>query len=155
MTPKEKFIELITEGCRVDGLDNLTSKIIGVLFAESEELSLGEISEKVGYSLSGTSTALKFLERSGLVKKFTKPKSKKVYFHIGEEILSLFLELMEKKYNKMILPAKIQLPEIIKGYKENKDSYSKEELKRVEDYYKQTLLLEKLLKKMIEEIRSI
>ncbi|MGD2250960.1 MAG: hypothetical protein PVF58_21385 [Candidatus Methanofastidiosia archaeon] len=61
---------------------------------------------------------------------------------------------MRPKEEFIELNTEKKLPEIIKGYKTNKVRYSKEELRNTENYYKQKLLFEKLLK-MIEEVKSI
>lgn len=146
--PKEEFIELMIENCKVNGLDNLTSKLTGILFIEPKEISLEELSKKSGYSLSGVSITLKFLERIGFVKKIKKPKSRKVYFYMDKDISKIGLEIMKKKYEGIILRSKKILPEIIKEYKKQKN-YDKEELKIIERYYHQIIKGERVLKKLI------
>jgi len=117
-SPKNEFIELIAENRKVNGLDELSSKIIGILFIEPEEVALDELANRTGYSLSAVSTALKFIERAGIVKRSKKPKSKKVYFYMGKDILAMFLQIMRRKYEKIILPSKQKLPRIIEKYKQ-------------------------------------
>ena len=65
--PKEDFVELLTEVNRRKGLDELTSRIIGILFIEPYEVSLDELSERTGYSMSAVSTAMKLLLGSGII----------------------------------------------------------------------------------------
>jgi DNA-binding transcriptional regulator GbsR (MarR family) len=62
------------------GFNELYGYIYGVLFLASEPMSLGEIAETTGYSLSHVSTALKFMERIGLVVRIKKPGDKKAYY---------------------------------------------------------------------------
>ena len=149
-SPKNEFIELIAENSKVNGLDELSSKIIGILFIEPEEVALDELANRTGYSLSAVSTALKFIERAGIVKRSKKPKSKKVYFYMGKDILAMFLQIMRRKYEKIILPSKQKLPRIIEKYKQESTKESEEELKIVENYYKEVLFFEQILKEFIE-----
>ncbi|NQE06741.1 hypothetical protein C5S32_12795 [ANME-1 cluster archaeon GoMg1] len=147
---KNEFIELIAENSKVNGLDELSSKIIGILFIEPEEVALDELANRTGYSLSAVSTALKFIERAGIVKRSKKPKSKKVYFYMGKDILAMFLQIMRRKYEKIILPSKQKLPKIIEKYKQESTKESEEELGIVENYYKELLFFEQILKEFIE-----
>lgn len=62
------------------GLNELYGYIYGVLFFEDEPMSLGEIADRTGYSLSHVSTALKLLESIGLVRRVKKPGDKRAYF---------------------------------------------------------------------------
>jgi len=134
--PKNAFIELIVENSKVNGFDELSSKIIGILFIEPEEVALDELANRTGYSLSAVSTALKFIERAGIVKRSKKPKSRKVYFYMGKDILAMFLQIVRRKYEKILLPSKQKLPNIIELYKQDSSKKSGAELMIVEDYYK-------------------
>ncbi len=148
--PKNEFIELIAENSKVNGLDELSSKIIGILFIEPEEVALDELANRTGYSLSAVSTALKFIERAGIVKRTKKPKSRKVYFYMGKDMLAISLQIMKRKYEKIILPSKQKLPRIIEKYKQESTKESGEELGIVENYYKEILFFEQILKEFIE-----
>ena len=149
-SPKNEFIELIAENSKVSGLDELSSKIIGILFIEPEEVALDELANRTGYSLSAVSTALKFIERAGIVKRTKKPKSRKVYFYMGKDMLAISLQIMKRKYERIILPSKQKLPKIIEKYKQESTKESGEELGIVENYYKEVLFFEQILKEFIE-----
>ncbi len=148
--PKNEFIELIAENSKVNGLDELSSKIIGILFIEPEEVALDELANRTGYSLSAVSTALKFIERAGIVKRTKKPKSRKVYFYMGKDMLAISLQIMKREYEKIILPSKQKLPRIIEKYKQESTKESGEELGIIENYYKEILFFEQILKEFIE-----
>lgn len=77
---KRIMMEHFANTARRFGLSELYGYIYGVLFFEDEPLSLGEIAERTGYSLSHVSTALKLLENIGLVKRIKKPGDKKAYY---------------------------------------------------------------------------
>jgi len=149
-SPKNAFIELIAENSKVNGLDELSSKLIGILFIEPEEIALDELARRTGYSLSAVSTALKFIERAGIVKRSKKPKSRKVYFYMEKDTLAMSLQIVRRKYEKILLPSKQKLPKIIEKYKQESTKESEEELKIVENYYKEVLFFEQILKEFIE-----
>ena len=153
-SPKNEFIELMTENSKVNGLDELSSRIIGILFIEPEEIALDELAKRTGYSLSAISTAMKFIERAGIVKRSKKPKSRKVYFYMEKDILAMWIQLMRRKYENIILPSKHKLPKIIEKYKLEKSENSEEELRIVENYYKQVLLSERLIKDSINTLEQ-
>ena len=153
-SPKEEFIDLMTENCKVDGLDELSSRIIALLYAEPNELSLDEIAKRTRYSLSAVSTAMKFIKRIGFVKRIKKPKSRKVYFYMKKGMIMFSLDVTRKKYEKVILPTKQELPLIIKRYKREKSKNSKQELKIIENYYKEILVSEDIMKKLIKMLEN-
>jgi DNA-binding transcriptional regulator GbsR (MarR family) len=156
MTPKQRFIQLMTENSKVDGLTDLMCKIMGILYAEPREVSLDELAERTGYSLSAISTELRFVEGIGFIKKIKKPKSRKLYFYMEKDFSSMFDSMLKKKYEYIVLRSKAILPEIIKEFKSKKtlSEDEKESLKIVEIYYKQILEMEEMFKKLLEFIKS-
>ena len=150
-SPKNAFIELIVENSKINGLDELSSKLIGILFIEPEEIALDELANRTGYSLSAVSTSLKFIERAGIVKRSKKPKSRKVYFYMEKDMLAMSLQIARRKYEKILLPSKQKLPNIIELYKQDSSKNSGAELMIVEDYYKSLIFFEQILKEFIEK----
>ena len=153
-SPKQEFIDLMIDNCKVDGLDELSSKIVALLYAEPNEISLEEIAKKTKYSLSAICTATKLIERIGLIKRIKKPKSRKVYFYIEKDMIMFSLDITRRKYEKVILPTKQKLPSIIKRYKREKSENSKKELKIIENYYKEMLVSENIMKKLIQMLEN-
>lgn len=150
--PKEQFIELMIENVKASGLDETTARIIATLFIEQDDISLEELAKKTGYSLSSTSTSLKFMEAAGLVHKFKKPHSKKVYIKMENDIMEMMLNMLKKKQQYIIGRAKESLPGIISEYKKTKSS--KHELKIIEKYYSDILLGEQIIEDMIKKIEK-
>jgi len=150
-SPKNAFIELIVENSKVNGFDELSSKLIGILFIEPEEIALDELANRTEYSLSAVSTALKFIERAGIVKRSKKPKSRKVYFYMEKDMLAMSLQIARRKYEKILLPSKQKLPNIIELYKQDSSKNSGAELMIVEDYHKSLIFFEQILKEFIEK----
>ena len=154
-SPKEEFIHLMTENCKVNGLDELSSEIIAILYAEPREISLEELSKKTGYSLSAVCTATKLIERIDLIKRIRKTGSRKAYFYIEKEMIVFSLDLMKRKYEKIIILTKQKLPLIINKYKKEKSESSRQELKIIENYYKEVLLSEEIVKNIIKMVNKI
>lgn len=150
--PKEQFIELMIENVKASGLDETTARITATLFIEQDDISLEELAKKTGYSLSSTSTSLKFMEAAGLVHKFKKPHSKKVYIKMENNIMETMLSMLKKKQQYIIGHAKENLPGIISEYKKTKSS--KHELKIIEKYYRDILLAEQIIEDMIKKIEK-
>ena len=147
MNPKEEFRELLCEISRRRGLNELSSRIFGTLYAEPREISLEELSERTGYSMSSVSTIMKLMCDSEMIKRIKKPKSKKVYFYMEKNIVSKLLDMM-KENQKIILYAKEKVPKIIQRYKGEK--MPKRELEIVENYFKQLKIMDETLKKFIK-----
>ncbi|MDD5086747.1 MAG: hypothetical protein PHV16_03250 [Candidatus Nanoarchaeia archaeon] len=154
-TPKEEFIQLMTENCRFNGLDEISSEVIALLYASPDEISLEELSKKTGYSLSAICMATKLIERIGLIKRIKKPGSRKAYFYMEKNMSVFSLDLIKRKYEKIIIPTKKKLPLIISKYKREKSEKARQELKIIENYYKEVVISEKIVKNIIEMIKKV
>ncbi|MGF7117671.1 DNA-binding transcriptional regulator GbsR (MarR family) [Methanobacterium oryzae] len=151
-SPKEEFKEVIYESCKAIGLEDFPSRLLSVLQSEPEEISLGELSEMTGYSLSGLSTTLKGMEERQMVKRFKKPKSRKVYVKAEEDITTFFIALQKKRYEQSIRPSLEKIPRIIGKYE--KIGGFEEELGMIKDYYTQILFLAEETRKFIEALEK-
>jgi DNA-binding transcriptional regulator GbsR (MarR family) len=151
-SPKEEFREVIYESCKALGLDDFPSRLLSVLQSEPEEISLGELSEMTGYSLSGLSTTLKAMEERQMVKRFKKPKSRKVYVKVDKDITTFFIELQKKRYEQSIKPSLEKIPSIIEKY-EKLENFE-EEITIIKDYYAQTLFLADKSRRFIEALEK-
>lgn len=154
MKAKEELIEHMVGCSKIHGLDDISSRIMAILYIEPKELSLEELSIKSKYSLSSISTAMKFLEQMEMVKRLKKPHSKKAYFFMEKDTLKMFLEFLIKQQEKIILPTIKKLPSIIEKYKKETTNESKEELKITMDYLRQIKSYEKINKNTIEMIQK-
>ncbi|HII83313.1 MAG TPA: MarR family transcriptional regulator, partial [Methanobacterium subterraneum] len=131
-SPKEEFKKAIYNSFRALGVDDFPSMLMSVLQSEPEEISLGELSQMTGYSLSALSTTLKAMEENNMVKRFKKPKSRKVYVFMDKDLVTLYTELQKKRYNQSLLPFFQILPRIIQKYKDKEEF--KSEIEMLEDF---------------------
>lgn len=152
---KEDMIQLIVDINKFKGLDELTSRLLGVLFIEPEEVSLEDLAKSTGYSMSGVSTAMKFLVSTEIVTRVKKPKTKRVYFLMKKDMLDNFTDLLLKKSSTIMQMVTEKVPIIIEKYGQDKSEKSRKELQIVENYYKQILLMKKLLEKWNSELEEI
>lgn len=152
VSPKEEFREVIYESCKALGLEDFPSRLLSVLQSEPGEISLGELSEMTGYSLSGLSTTLKGMEEQQMVTRFKKPKSRKVYVKVDKDITAFFIALQKKRYEQSIKPSLEKIPGIIKKY-EDIDGLE-QEMAIIKDYYTQILFLAEESRKFIESLEK-
>ena len=151
-TPKHEFREIVYDSCKAVGLDDLPSRLISVLQSEKEEISLGKLVEITGYSLSNLSTTIKWMEDKQIVKKFKKPRSRKIYVEMNQDITSFFIEQQKKLYNQSLKQPLKKIPEIIQKY-ENNEKFM-DELKIIKDYYKQTIFMDEETTKFIKALEK-
>jgi DNA-binding transcriptional regulator GbsR (MarR family) len=154
-TPREDFIEFMSENVRINGLDNLSATILSTLFLEPAELSLEEISKKTGYSLSAVCTSANMLEHAGMVSRIKKPKTKKVYIYMEKSLVDMLLRVLEKKHDIIIGRCKQHLPVMIERYKQLKTKNDRRELQIISQYYKDVLATEGLLKEFIDKMSKL
>ncbi|RME54325.1 hypothetical protein D6777_04165 [Candidatus Woesearchaeota archaeon] len=153
MNAKSEYIELLTEVNKINGLDDLSSKIMAILFASNNEMALEDIAKKTGYSLSAVSTALKSLNNCPFLKRMKKPNSRKVYFYLEKDLdlhLKELLHRMQRIFNLM----ENKLPKIINDYKTQ--NVDEEELKMIQNHYKDIKKFHRMFENMLknEKINS-
>jgi DNA-binding transcriptional regulator GbsR (MarR family) len=151
-SPKEEFKDALYGSFKALGIDDFSSRLLSALQSEVEEISLGELAETTGYSLSALSTALKAMEERGLVKRFKKPKSRKVYVLMEKDITTLYTELQKKRHEQSLMPALKKIAEIIRKYQGREEF--KNELEQLEDFQQQILFIEEESKKYIQALEK-
>jgi DNA-binding transcriptional regulator GbsR (MarR family) len=147
---KKEFENLVYQGVRSYGIDELSSKLFAILNTEPGPLTLEELSAKTGYSFSAVSAAMKLLSGVNLVDKTKKAGSKKLYFSIQRDMLTMTIDAVRSKNEFMIAPALNDLPEMIEKCKKSKAEDSEELLGIIDQYYQQILALDKIFKNLID-----
>lgn len=151
-SPKEEFMELVMSIAKAKGADELTSRIVSALFIEPKEISLEELSRRTGYSLSAVSTSMKFLDKTPFIKRAKIPGSKKVYFYMEKDLFGILMQHVRMENELALKPMMEKLPEIIRRYK--KENCPKGELKILEMHYKNVIIFEDLIRRMVEYAES-
>ncbi|WP_406656373.1 hypothetical protein V7O62_10995 [Methanolobus sp. ZRKC2] len=155
-TLDQKVIEMGEEIFRLYGLDNLSAKIISTLYFEPHELSMEEIAESTGYSLSSISLKMGPLENVWGVKRIKKAGSRKAYFYVEKNMSNIMIELFMKACEIESRLTEKYLPPIIEEYREKAvDEYEIERLSILENYCSQLEGFKQLLEVMIELLPEI
>jgi DNA-binding transcriptional regulator GbsR (MarR family) len=152
---EDEFIEFLSGVFQNFGLDQLSSKLVGIIFLEPEEVSMEDLAQRTGYSLASLSNKLKTLEASQMVKRVRKPGTKKAFYFIEKDVHEIMRRKMQAMYNQFITPAKTALPNIIsrhKGSKMTKDEKQKMDI--ITNYHRQLLEVEKCLVKHMKELEK-
>ncbi|MFW6226225.1 MAG: hypothetical protein ACOC3V_04650, partial [bacterium] len=92
----------------------------------------------------------------GLIVKFTKPGSKKIYLKVERNIFKLSKNNLINQKDKSLTRVKELIPNLIEKYKLIKlDNLKKKKLEIIENYYRQMLLSEKLIDNLIKEFDKL
>ncbi len=151
----QEFIDFMQKAAEISGQDNGIASLFAYVYIQPEDISIEEIAKETGYSLATVSNRVKILESIGLVLKFRKPKSKKVYVKARRDLLGINeAEFLNKKL-AVIDYTKRSVPQIIKKYsaKANKDRKLKVQI--LKDYLTQVEQTEKLIEKIKEGFRCL
>lgn len=149
-TVRKEFEDLVYQGMKSYGLDELSSKLLAVLYSAPDPLTLEELSKMTGYSFSAVSAEMKMLSGVKLVGKTKRSGSKKLYFSVQRDMLTMTINAVKSKNECMVSPALKGLPAIIERCKNSKAEDSEEMLKIIKDYYQQMVALDLILKNLVE-----
>ena len=142
---KRIMMEHFANTARRFGLSELYGYIYGLLFFEDEPLSLGEIAERTGYSLSYVSTALKLLEKIGLVKRIKKPGDKRAYYTAIKNIREWRKEAYYKKIEEDIRQTRENLLKALKEIENDESEEAKKIRQRIEFALQRNATTEKIV----------
>ncbi|MBR9699634.1 hypothetical protein GOV09_04215 [Candidatus Woesearchaeota archaeon] len=130
------------------GWDALTSTICAILFIEPKEVALTDLAKKTGYSLASCCIKVQQLEKSGLVKKLSKPGSKKVYASMEKDLFAHWMNMIKRAMTYKVGHIKNVLPDIIKRHK-NAD---KRKIKILEGWHKDVVRIEGIFQELIKRM---
>lgn len=111
-----EFEDLITSIATNYGMAPICPKMIAMLHLEGDDLSLDEISRRTGYSLASVSNYARILENMGLLTRFTKPGTKRIYVRRYRDMCEMVSKLYAKHYELNVKPLREKLPLLISQY---------------------------------------
>jgi DNA-binding transcriptional regulator GbsR (MarR family) len=127
------------------GLEELTAKLLTILYFSPSEVSMDELAKKTGYSLSSVSNKLKMLEDIW-VQKSKKPGTKKIFYYMEKDLVSINQRKIKAAHERQIHQIKRFIPYIVEKYKNEKlTEGEKEIMKNAKNYYQQILRFESML----------
>lgn len=151
--PDNEFVELFEMFGQMFGLDTLTSKVMGILFLQPEEVAMEEIADATGYSLASISNKAQFLTQIGMLQKRNKPGTRKTFLYMEKD---LFAHIDQKMHLRVDASKKMaeKLPGIINQYDKTKD---KDKIQILENHLDTEIKLQVLLTdflKKLDKMRS-
>ncbi|MBW2965216.1 hypothetical protein KY363_07200 [Candidatus Woesearchaeota archaeon] len=152
---EQEFTDFIGQVFQRLGLDSLSSTLVGIIFLEPKEVSMDELAEKTGYSLASLSNKLRALESMNMVKRVSKPGSKKAYYYIEKDVNEILRRKLQVIYEQFLEPARTTLPSIIDKYRNTKlSAEEKQKMDIIINYQKQLLDMGKCIEKHMKELDS-
>ena len=148
------MIDFVTELQKLKGLDELPSRIIGILFMENEDISMDELAKRTGYSLSAVCTSMKLLVKSPAITKKRKPGSKKLYFFMEKSVGKSIVKTIEESAEQFMKTIIKRLPKLIENYKKEKPRNYREEVKKLEMYYKEVMIIDEEMKNFKNSLKK-
>lgn len=144
------MMEHFANAARRFGLSELYGYIYGVLFFTDEPLSLGEIAEKTGYSISHVSSALKLLESVGLVTRIKKPGDKKAYFTAIKNLKEWRKAAYYNKLLEDVRQTRINVQKALEEIKNDKSEEAKKIREKLKFMLKRNEITERIIKLLIK-----
>ena len=147
------FMNLYQQIGQIQGIDGILTSLLGKIYIEPEPVAMDELSNITGYSLASISNKVRILESMGFVVRKKKPGSKKIFFYMEKNILDIFRNQMLKKEKHVLKLIKEKMPLMINKYKKKDLSNTeKMKLKIIENYFKQNLKMESIMKDVLKNI---
>ena len=140
------------------GFDPLSTKIFALLYMEPGELTLQQLAERTGYSLSMVSTRMKPLESFGWVERVKRKGSRKVHFHMAKDMKTIVISNMTTALEKQVRPVKRQIPVLLerhKGLKDKDNPRVKDQFRMARKLRSRMVELESLLKEYIRKVQEL
>ena len=163
-TEAEKNIyKFITELSMKMGMNMLFSKIHTIVFLHPKEISLEELAEYTGYSLSSVSNTVKHLEMMKKIRRVKQPGTKKVFVKGEKNLISSMNAMIEQSIHNVLIPMQQILPITIKELKLElkKPKISKERKAELEEkinwyacYFDQNQRMEEIFSKVKKQLET-
>ncbi len=123
------------------GYSEIHGRIIGVLLVKGKALSLQELSDEMGYSISTVSPSLDLLEMLGMIKKIKHPGDRNLYVKLEGDLLVGLKKALLIKIQKNLGDSLEKFRMYKKELKHSKNGNKKEVLRTLN-------ILEKEVKRM-------
>lgn len=150
-----EFARIFKPVGEIHGMDTASIDIFYMVYLSPLEVSLEEIATKTGYSLASVSNKVKMFEMKGMIKKATKPGSKKVYVYADKNFLKLIKNMMVAKSLLVTDIVSTKLPDMIDKYSKKKlNEEQRKKLAIIQDFQRQMDGASCVLKKMAADFEK-
>jgi DNA-binding transcriptional regulator GbsR (MarR family) len=96
-----RFIERMGQILESDGLTRIAGRIFGHLLLSAEPRSLEDLATALRASRGSVSQDTRLLERIGAVERVTRPGDRRVYYQIGDHMMSRMVSLRMQRFERM------------------------------------------------------
>ena len=103
------------------GYSEIHGRIIAALMVSDKKLSLQDLSEKTGYSISTLSLSLDLLEFFGMIKKIKNAGDRKLYLQLNGDLLEGLKKAFTVKIQKSVTDSLNRFKEYKEDLKDSKD----------------------------------
>jgi len=145
---KKNVYSLFSNVANAIGYSPLHGEIIGMLLINDDIVSLQEIADELGYSISMISLSLDLLEVLGVIKKVKKPGDRKLY-------VSLHGDLLDILKTAIIFKVQSNIKDSLLGFEESKKHVNKLKLTERKKLEKSIDILEKNIKRLDKYVKLL
>ncbi len=143
---KKDFIQITAHIADAAGHDYLLGVIFGTLFLQPREIAMEDLAKACGYSLASVSQKLKVIEQLNVLKKSTRPGSRKIYLSLEKDLVHVWLKQIYGLGEKKINLAKEKLPLLLAKYKDKLKTPADRRLyATIQNYYRQIIIFDKIM----------
>ena len=145
----EEFINLYRDLGKSKGWDDLTSRIIAILYLEPEPVSMEGLATKTGYSLASISNKMKMLEPIGFIIRRCRPGSRKCYFTMEKDFVKIMKDQLLKGQKETFKMVHSRVDSMIQKHEgHDRTEEQKKKLRIIKNYYNDVQKCEKILDKL-------
>lgn len=97
----ERFIERMGHILENDGLTRISGRIFGYLLLAAEPQSLEDLATALRASKGSVSQDTRMLERLGALERVTRPGDRRVFYQIGDRMMSRMVEVRIERFQQL------------------------------------------------------
>ena len=98
MSAIDRFVDELGLISQESGESRISGRMIGLLLVEGRELSLAEISERLGVSRASVSTNARMLARRGVIRRTAHAENRRDYYELVAKPFSAMLEQVAERF---------------------------------------------------------
>ncbi len=149
---EKRIFNTFSELARSMGFSPIHGNIIGSLIVGGGSLSLQDMANKTGYSVSMVSLSMDLLEILGIVKKVKKPRDRKLYIELSGDLLESLKKIFLIRVKKGISDSLIEFEQGKERLRKLEGKNKKDVLKAIENLEKEIKRLDKYVS-LLSEIK--
>jgi DNA-binding transcriptional regulator GbsR (MarR family) len=126
----ENLVQSLGQLAESAGFNRSLGQIYALLYLSPEQLSLGEVAEKLGASKGSASLNTQTMERLGMIKRFNRPADRHDYYEADTDFWKVIRGILRNREKKLIGDFKNSVADSLKSVKAS----SKDDVKEAKFY---------------------